>query len=137
MQKLYQEILAADAVVLGSPVYMWQMTGQTKVFVDRLTAFLKPNFSSRLDNKKLILVFSQGSSDRDAFKPYFEYTAGIFYYLGFDILETVIVAGTDVLEVSFRPRMLEKAKELGKLISASPTPNTSFNRIEHGLSPSI
>ena len=60
MQKLYQEIQAADAVVLGSPVYMWQMTGQTKVFIDRLTAFLKPNFSSRLDNKKLILVFCSG-----------------------------------------------------------------------------
>lgn len=137
MQKVYQEIQAADAVVLGSPVYMWQMTGQTKVFVDRLTAFLKPNFSSRLDNKKLILVFSQGSSDRDAFKPYIEYTAGIFYYLGFDILETVIVAGTDVLEVSFRPQTLEKAKELGKLISARRVPSTNFNRVEPGLTPSI
>lgn len=135
MQELYQQIQAADTIVLGSPVYMWQMTGQTKLLIDRMTAFLKPNFSSRLDNKKLILVFSQGSSDRDAFKPYFEYTAGLLYYLGFDVLETVIAAGTDKLEVTFRPRLLEKARELGKLVS---TPNLSvheFRRAESGLTP--
>ena len=119
MQEIYQEIQAADFVVLGSPVYMWQMTAQTKLLIDRLTAFLEPNFSSRLDNKKLILVFSQGIPDRDAFKQYFEYTAGLLYYIGFDVIETVIAAGTDKLEVSFRPRLLENARELGKLISIS------------------
>lgn len=135
MQELYQEIQVADTVVLGSPVYMWQMTAQTKLLIDRLTAFLKPDFSSRLDNKKLILVFTQGSSDRDAFKPYFEYTAGLLYYLGFDVLETVIAAGTDNLEVSFRPRLIEKAKELGKLISASPLTGPEFRRSESSLIP--
>ena len=137
MQKLYREIQTADAVVLGSPVYMWQMTAQTKLFVDRLTAFLKPNFSSRLDNKKLILVFSQGSSDRDAFKPYFEYTAGLLYYLGFDVLDTIIAAGTDKLEVSFRPPLLEKARDLGKLVSTSHLAGPEFRRTESSLSPPL
>src|SRR5690606_36893249 len=124
-----------DAVVLGSPVYMWQMTGQTKLLIDRLTAFLNPNFSSRLDNKKLILVFSQGSSDRDAFKPYFEYTAGLLYYLGFDVLETIVAAGMDKLEVSSRPGLLEKSRELGKLISASHLSKPEFRRAESSLTP--
>lgn len=137
MQKLYREIHTADAVVLGSPVYMWQMTAQTKLFVDRLTAFLKPNFSSRLDNKKLILVFSQGSSDRDAFKPYFEYTAGLLYYLGFDVLDTIIAAGTDKLEVSSRPPLLEKARDFGKLISTSNLPGPEFRKAESSLSPPL
>lgn len=137
MQELYHEIQAADTIVLGSPVYMWQMTAQTKLLIDRLTAFLKPDFSSRLDNKKLILVFSQGSSDRDAFKPYFEYTAGLLYYLGFDVLETVIAAGTDNLEVSFRPRLLEKARELGRLVSTSPLTGPEFRKGESSLTPLI
>ncbi|MGI5991193.1 MAG: flavodoxin family protein [Methanosarcina sp.] len=135
MQELYKEIKTADAVVLGSPVYMWQMTGQTKLLIDRLTAFLNPNFSSRLDNKKLILVFSQGSSDRDAFKPYFEYTAGLLYYLGFDVLETIVAAGMDKLEVSSRPGLLEKSRELGKLISASHLSKPEFRRAESSLTP--
>jgi multimeric flavodoxin WrbA len=133
MQMLYREIEAADAIILGSPVYMWQMTAQTKLFVDRLTAFLRPDFSSRLDHKKLILVFSQGISDRDAFKPYFEYTAGVLYYLGFDILDTIIAAGTDKLEVFSRPRLLEKAGELGKLISDSRFPVAECAREESSL----
>jgi multimeric flavodoxin WrbA len=111
------------------------MTGQTKLLIDRLTAFLNPNFSSRLDNKKLILVFSQGSSDRDAFKPYFEYTAGLLYYLGFDVLETIVAAGTDKLEVSSRPGLLEKSRELGKLISASHLSKPEFRRTESSLTP--
>lgn len=137
MQEIYEEIRTAGVVVLGSPVYMWQMTAQTKLFVDRLTSFLRPNFSSRLDNKKLILVFSQGSSDTDAFKPYFEYTEGLLYYMGFDVLDTIIAAGTDKLEVSFRPNLLERARDLGKLISASNLPGTQCTRLESSLTPSL
>jgi multimeric flavodoxin WrbA len=137
MQELYRQIKEADAIVLGSPVYMWQMTAQTKLLIDRMTAFLRPNFSSRLDNKKLILVFTQGIPDRDAFKPYFEYTAGLLYYLGFDILDTIIAAGTDNLEVTFRPKLLEKARELGKLISASRLPDPEYRRAESSLTPSL
>lgn len=137
MQEIYEEIQTADAVVLGSPVYMWQMTAQTKLFVDRLTAFLRPNFSSRLDHKKLILVFSQGSPDRDAFMPYFEYTANLFSYIGFDVLDMVIAAGTDKLEVSFRPYMLEKARDLGKSISASNLPGPECTRLESSLTQSL
>ncbi|HII80620.1 MAG TPA: flavodoxin family protein [Methanosarcina sp.] len=137
MQELYQQIEEADTVVLGSPVYMWQMTAQTKLLIDRMTAFLRPNFSSRLDNKKLILVFTQGIPDRDAFEPYFEYTAGLLYYLGFDVLEIIVAAGTDNLEVTFRPRLLEKSRDLGKLISTSYLRGLQYRGDESGLTPSI
>jgi hypothetical protein len=116
---------------------MWQMTAQTKLLIDRMTAFLKPNFSSRLDHKKLILVFTQGIPDRDAFNSYFEYTAGVLYYLGFDVLETIVAAGTDNLEVAFRPRLLEKSRELGKLISASNPVSPRYRRAEPRPTPSI
>jgi multimeric flavodoxin WrbA len=137
MQTLYREIQEADTVVLGSPVYMWQMTAQTKLLIDRMTAFLKPNSSSRLDNKKLILVFTQGIPDRDAFKPYFEYTAGLLYYLGFDVLDTIVAAGTDKLEVAFRPQLLEKARDFGNLISVSRLPGPEYRRAESSLTPSL
>lgn len=114
MQKIYEEILGSDAVVLGSPVYMWQMSAQTKLFVDRLTAFLKPDFSSRIAGKKLVLAFSQGSSNPEALKPYFESTAGLFYFLGFDVLDMVIAAGMDEAGVASRPELLEEARQIGK-----------------------
>jgi len=137
MKKLSREMRTADIIVLGSPVYMWQMTAQTKLLIDRMTAFLRPDFSSRLDNKKLILVFTQGISDRDAFKPYFDYTEGLLYYLGFDVLNTIVAAGTDKLEVEFRPHLLEKAKNIGKFVSGSHLQGLEYRRAESSLTPSL
>ncbi|MCK7474223.1 MAG: flavodoxin family protein [Rhodopseudomonas palustris] len=48
MTALYGEMVTADAVILASPVYMFQMTGQTKLFVDRLFPLLESDFTSRL-----------------------------------------------------------------------------------------
>jgi len=36
MSMLLEEVLQSSAVIIGSPVYMGQVTGQTKVFLDRL-----------------------------------------------------------------------------------------------------
>jgi multimeric flavodoxin WrbA len=38
MQKLYDALEQADALVLGSPVYMGQMSAQAKIVTDRLFA---------------------------------------------------------------------------------------------------
>lgn len=48
MQQLYQEILDADGIILGSPVYFWNMSGQTKIFIDRTLPFVHKR---RLRNK--------------------------------------------------------------------------------------
>ena len=42
MQKVYTKILAADGIILGSPVYFWSVNGQTKVFMDRTYALRYP-----------------------------------------------------------------------------------------------
>ena len=64
MQLLHEEIQASDAIILGSPVYMWQVSGQTKLFMDRLVPFIKPDFTSRLKGKKRVfMVFTQGNPD--------------------------------------------------------------------------
>ncbi len=39
MQKLYPMVLQADAVVLGSPTYFYNITATTKLFIDRLYCF--------------------------------------------------------------------------------------------------
>jgi len=97
MQKLYDAIEHADALVLGSPVYMGQMSAQAKIFTDRLFAHISPRFSphfkERQARKKLILVFTQGNPDSGKFQVYFDYTKQIFQWLEFDVKEVVVVAG--------------------------------------------
>ena len=67
MQKLYDAIEHADALVLGSPIYMGQMSAQAKIFTDRLFArSIRDSLRNSKKNsreKKLILVFNQGNPD--------------------------------------------------------------------------
>ena len=97
MQKIYDELKHADAVVLGSPVYMGQMSGQAKVFTDRLFAQITPRFSPRFKEenvgKKLILLFTQGNPDSEMFRSYFDYTKSMFKLLEFDVKGLYVIAG--------------------------------------------
>ena len=97
MQKLYNAIEQADALVLGSPVYMGQMSGQAKIFTDRLFAQITPRFSPHFKEenagKKLILVFTQGNPDPGMFQVYFDYTKRMFQLLEFDVKGVYVVAG--------------------------------------------
>ena len=97
LQELYSAIEDADALVLGSPVYMGQMSGQAKIFTDRLFAQISPRFSpyykEKVVKKKLLLVFTQGNPDPGMFQVYFDYTKKVFQLLEFDVKDVVVVAG--------------------------------------------
>jgi len=97
MQELYGAIEQADALILGSPVYMGQMSAQAKIITDRLFAQIHPRFSPHYKEKavkqKLVLVFTQGNPDPGMFREYFDYTRKMFQLLEFDVPEVVVVAG--------------------------------------------
>lgn len=116
MQLLHEEIQASDVIIIGSPVYMWQVSGQTKLFMDRLVPFIKPDFTTRLNGKKgLFMVFTQGNPDEDSFKPYFEYLENLFSFLHYDVKGTLVAAGTrDKKDILDQTDKLEKAREIGK-----------------------
>ena len=72
MQRIYLEIESAEILILGTPIYMGQMTAQAKMFLDRLFAHISPRFSpyykEKEIKKKLILVFTQGNPDKGKFQ---------------------------------------------------------------------
>jgi multimeric flavodoxin WrbA len=97
MQKIYDELEQADALVLGSPIYMGQMSAQTKTFFDRLFAQYRPRFSPQFVKrtpKKLVLVFSQGNPNINLFQIYYDYTKASFKILDFDVKDTLVVNDT-------------------------------------------
>ena len=116
MQFLYDEIQSSDAIVIGSPIYMWQVAAQTKIFLDRLVLFVKPDFSTRLHGKKgVVLAFTQGNPDVQSFKTYFDYLESLLSFLHYDVRETIVAAGTrDENDILKQTDVLEKAKEIGK-----------------------
>lgn len=115
MAKVVQDILHADAIVLGSPVYMWQVSGQTKLFMDRLYPLLNPDFSTRLTRKpKLALAFTQGHPDGSFFMPYFEQTRKVLGLLGFQAIEIVSATGTRAADdIEKQANVLARAADVG------------------------
>ena len=49
MQEVYGRLLAADGIIIGSPVYFWSVSAQAKTFMDRTYALRYP--SHKLRNK--------------------------------------------------------------------------------------
>lgn len=66
LQPMYEAINEADAIVFGSPIYYYQITGQSRVWLDRtfpMLGGLKDTFEPRHPGKKLITIFAQGNPD--------------------------------------------------------------------------
>jgi multimeric flavodoxin WrbA len=120
MQKLYAALESADALVLGTPVYMGQMSAQAKLFTDRLFAskqFL-PRFSPHFKEtdivkKKLALVFTQGNPDASLFQEHFDYTKKMFQMLNFEIIDVIVVAGMREESAREREGLYDSLKGLG------------------------
>lgn len=97
MQKIYDALEHADAIVLGLPIYMGQMSAQGKIFTDRLFARFSPRFSpffkENAVKQKLILSFNQGNPDAGLFKTYIDYTRHMFEVLEFDVKEVPVITG--------------------------------------------
>lgn len=117
MQKIYAALKSAEALVLGAPIYMGQMSAQAKAFTDRLFAQITPRFSPRFKKenagKKLILVWTQGNPDVDKFKEYLDYTKKMFGMLEFDVRDVVVVAGTRSAAASEQEDLGERLQSAG------------------------
>ena len=117
MQKIYDAIEHADAIVLGLPIYMGQMSAQGKIFTDRLFARFSPRFSpffkENTAKQKLILSFNQGNPDAGLFKSYIDYTKHMFEVLEFDVIEVPVVTDLRSGPVHEREDLCMRLKDIG------------------------
>jgi multimeric flavodoxin WrbA len=109
MQKVYQKILDADGIILGSPVYFWSVSGQTKILMDRTYALRYPYH--KLKNKvggAIVATGRRGSVNALSVINNF--------FLGHDMLVTGIGIsghGTELGEIKQDERAMQGAKSLG------------------------
>jgi multimeric flavodoxin WrbA len=80
--EVLEAIRETDVLVLASPVYYWDVSGQLKCFLDRTFSYLLPDLitnpvKSRLvPVKKLVMILTQNNPDEGSFTnifPKFEY----------------------------------------------------------------
>lgn len=89
LEDVLEVVATADILVLATPVYFGEISGQLKTFVDRCFSFLTPGFhsnskTSRLTNgKSLVFVIAQGQSHEDLFADIYPRYEFVFDLLGF------------------------------------------------------
>jgi multimeric flavodoxin WrbA len=113
MIDLYKEIKSSDAIIFGTPIYMFQITAQLKALIDRLYPFLNPDFTSKV-NKKSLMIVTQGSNKEDEFRPGVASITSALGFLGFKVGETIIKGGLyEKGAVTKDEPLMAKVKEAG------------------------
>ncbi len=113
MGKIYPAYVAADIVVLASPLYYWSVSGQLKTAFDRLFAVAEttPNYAN--PRKDCALIMAAEGNTADNWKPALDYYAALVRFMGWHDLGRVLAGG--VLEagaVAGRP-VLDEARRFG------------------------
>lgn len=114
MQEVYKYFKEADAVIIGTPVYASQVSAQTKIFFDRMYALFDMSFNPKYDVKKAVMVYSQGQSNPDFYKSYFDVNSNLLKGLGLDIIDTIISAGYDEYQ---QEELTKKAFKIGEKLA--------------------
>ncbi len=125
MAKLYKKLQDANGIVLGSPVYMAQVTAQTKLMVDRLFAFFTKKYASRLrKGKRAVLITTQGAKDLKVFRHALDLLRSATEWLGVKVVGTLIGNGLGPKGAAAKRKdLLKKAFALGeKLYKQSRAP---------------
>ncbi|MBW1923707.1 MAG: flavodoxin family protein [Deltaproteobacteria bacterium] len=115
MQGLYGKLIESEAWVIASPVYWFNMSAQTKLFMDRcfaLPAYKKDAFY----RKRVAVAMSYGDTD--------PFTSGCinalrtfqdaFRYVGARMVGMVYGSAMEAGEIRGREDVMARARELGK-----------------------
>jgi multimeric flavodoxin WrbA len=118
LHEALQKVKSADAVVIGSPIYMMQMTGPVKNLYDRFFPLMDLQGRPRFGVKKMITVYSHGMDDEHTYDSYFEYTAAVFPSFGFELVDHIVCTGANDPERAERDAELKiRAYEAGKALA--------------------
>jgi len=126
MQKLLDQYMASDIVVLASPIYVGSVTGVMKDFIDRMLPIFDPRVKKddnghyhhlpRYESYPDVVVISNGSNPDQA---HFEYFRSIFDFMRIvykmNIIGEIFIGGGPILQ-GFVPRVEKKVAEYMQLI---------------------
>lgn len=117
---IYEAVRQAEAVLVASPVYFGDLSGQLKCFFDRTYAFANPDFTSRLaSGKKSVFILTQAAPPAEMFDdihPRYERWLKMF---GFT--QNYLIRGLGLKEageVAGRPEILAQAREVADKLLA-------------------
>lgn len=113
MNQIYPVYREADVVVLASPLYYWNLSGQLRTAFDRLFAVAECSPDYRNPQKESVLLMA---AEGFGFDESVYYYTNLMRHLGWKDLGQVLVGGvTQPGDIAGNPG-LEKARKLGMTI---------------------
>ena len=118
MQDLYPKLLAADAIVIATPVYWYSMTAQMKLCLDRWYALESGN-GFDLKGKRLSLMMVYG--DKDLYSSggitIIHTLEGSCRFVGMDFEGIVHGSAMDIGDAEKNPALMDQAYQLGNSLA--------------------
>ena len=123
MQGFYPKLTEADGIILGTPVYYWGMTAQTKMLIDRTFVFRKERPLRNKIAGVIVVARRRGTSE----------TLGSF--LNYFYIQKMVVVG-DVIayadkkgEIRQNRLAMDEARELGRVMVQIGEDNLTSRRL--------
>lgn len=114
LHPMYEQLKEAAGVVIASPIYFMNVTGQTKKLIDRLYPMINPDFSPRLPDKKIVTVYTQGNINPNGFRSAIDANDGIYKMFGWDLIDSIVYYGTANPDEKVTEDVMHRAFEAGK-----------------------
>ncbi|MCP4753363.1 MAG: flavodoxin family protein [Proteobacteria bacterium] len=115
-----EKIKTCDGIVVGSPIYMYHITAQIKIFVDRNYSFYINREDGGYDTavppgKTFALVISQGADDAERFQKPIRWLAGMTGGgHGMNEVGRIVHTGSQQYPAKDNKSMLTEAYEIGR-----------------------
>ncbi len=122
MLPLYPKLVAADAILLASPIYSFTFSAQLKLCIDRWYAFQASKWKE-ISGKSFGLILSYGDTDlytSGAINAIYTFESMCRFYRG-RIAGIVHGSLSDVGDAQKHPEMLEQAYKLGEMLGGEYT----------------
>jgi multimeric flavodoxin WrbA len=109
-------IKEADLLLLASPVYFGDISGQLKCFFDRTYSYINPDFSSRVPpGKQAVMVLVQASPDPFSFDDIFPRYQRWLKFFGFHPVYLLRATGVrEPVDLDQQPAVLAEAASLAR-----------------------
>ena len=118
MQKLYPKIIAADGLILASPIYFFTVSAQLKLFMDRCYALGGPG-GYQFKGKKIAIALTYGDVDpfRSGAVNAMRTFQDAFAYVEASIAGYVYGTGLEQGEIAKNKALMKDAFDLGKILA--------------------
>ncbi len=117
MQQVYTKMLWASGFIIGTPVYWWGPSAQTKLFIDRWYAF--DNKREAFSGKPLVVASTSGERSPSMANIVFSMFRSIASYLNMPLVDTLWAPGGSHGQAARDSAAMKRAFEAGRRMASS------------------